>query len=151
MKVTLKKADQNYVDFAKKIFFQHKTNELNAHQWPDQVLLPILENQFNAQEIAYKIKFPNAERFFLMLKDLPVGILLLNKDKSYHIINIIIDSQFQGQKIGTSVLSDIIEHAKTENKQVTLKVDRRNPALRLYMRLGFEITTEDEIYVSMIA
>ncbi len=150
MKVTYKKDDQTFADFVKRIFFQYKTNELNAYQWPEQMLIPILETQFAAQEMAYKMQFPNAESLILMIRDKAIGRLLLDKSTTYHIINLTIDNEFQGQSIGTAILKDIIEKAKEEKKKVTLKVHRHNPAIRLYQRLGFEKTKEDEVYVSMV-
>lgn len=149
MKVTYKKEDPTYADFVKRIFFQYKTNELVAHQWPKQMLIPILEAQFASQEISYNAQFPNAERLILMLRDKAIGRLLLDKSEAYHIVNIIIDDEFQGKSIGTAVLKDIIEKAKNEKKQVTLKVHKNNPAFRLYKRLGFEVSGEDQIFYSM--
>ncbi len=149
MKVTYKKEDPTYADFVKRIFFQYKTNELMAHQWPKQMLIPILEAQFASQEMGYSMQFPNAEKMILMIRDKAIGRLLLDKGKTYHIVNITLDDEFQGQSIGTAILKDIIDKAKNEKKQVTLKVHKNNPAFRLYKRLGFEVSDEDEIFYSM--
>jgi ribosomal protein S18 acetylase RimI-like enzyme len=55
-----------------------------------------------------------------------------------------VDASFQGQGIGTEVMKRIIDEAARANQAVTLSVVKTNPALRLYERLGFRITHEDD-------
>jgi ribosomal protein S18 acetylase RimI-like enzyme len=50
----------------------------------------------------------------------------------------------RGHGIGTAVMHRIIDEASTAALAVTLGVVKTNPALRLYGRLGFRITHEDE-------
>jgi GNAT superfamily N-acetyltransferase len=50
----------------------------------------------------------------------------------------------QRQGIGTRVLQMLIEEARRAGKPVTLGVVKINPARRLYERLGFRCTHEDE-------
>jgi ribosomal protein S18 acetylase RimI-like enzyme len=51
---------------------------------------------------------------------------------------------FQRRGIGTEVMNRLIEEATRARQAVTLGVVKTNPALRLYRRLGFEITHQDE-------
>jgi GNAT superfamily N-acetyltransferase len=55
-----------------------------------------------------------------------------------------LDGRFQGRGIGTRVVQIVIEEAKRDRKAVTLGVVKINPARRLYERLGFIITHDDE-------
>lgn len=57
---------------------------------------------------------------------------------------IYLDRPFQRQGIGTHVMQVVIEEAERQSKAVTLGVVKINPARRLYERLGFRITGEDE-------
>jgi ribosomal protein S18 acetylase RimI-like enzyme len=54
-----------------------------------------------------------------------------------------VDGPFQRQGIGTQVI-DRIGEATRARQAVTLAVVKINPALRLYERLGFRITHEDD-------
>lgn len=54
------------------------------------------------------------------------------------------DVPFQGQGIGTEVMKRIIGEAADAGQGVTLGVVKTNRALRLYKRLGFQITHEDD-------
>jgi ribosomal protein S18 acetylase RimI-like enzyme len=51
---------------------------------------------------------------------------------------------FQRQGIGTRVMQIVVEEAQLQSKAVTLGVVKINPARRLYERLGFRTTGEDE-------
>jgi ribosomal protein S18 acetylase RimI-like enzyme len=57
---------------------------------------------------------------------------------------IYLDRRFQRQGLGTRVMQFIIEDAQRQSKDVTLGVLKINPARRLYQRLGFRTTGEDE-------
>lgn len=51
---------------------------------------------------------------------------------------------FQRGGIGTQIMRRLIDDAARTRKAVTLGVVKTNPALRLYRRLGFQITHDDE-------
>jgi ribosomal protein S18 acetylase RimI-like enzyme len=55
-----------------------------------------------------------------------------------------VDSPLRRQGIGTEVVKGLIEEAARAGQALTLGVVKTNPALRLYERLGFRTTHEDE-------
>jgi GNAT superfamily N-acetyltransferase len=57
---------------------------------------------------------------------------------------IFVDRQFQGRGIGTAIMNSLIGDGMRGGKAMALAVVKTNPALRLYQRLGFHITHEDE-------
>ena len=60
-----------------------------------------------------------------------------------------LEGRFQRQGIGSRVIRAIIDEATRERKAVTLGVVKINPARRLYKRLGFSVTHEDQYKVYM--
>jgi ribosomal protein S18 acetylase RimI-like enzyme len=60
-----------------------------------------------------------------------------------------IDRRYQRQGIGQTIVALIAEEAARDRKAITLGVVKINPARRLYERLGFEITHEDEHKIYM--
>jgi GNAT superfamily N-acetyltransferase len=50
----------------------------------------------------------------------------------------------QGRGIGSRLLADLIARGRPANKPVRLGVVKINPAVRLYRRFGFAITSEDD-------
>jgi GNAT superfamily N-acetyltransferase len=55
-----------------------------------------------------------------------------------------VDRSFQGRGIGTHVMNYLIGEATRARQPVTLGVVKINPAVRLYKRLGFCVTHEDD-------
>jgi GNAT superfamily N-acetyltransferase len=66
------------------------------------------------------------------------------KEGAQYLEQIFIDTPFQGRGVGTGIINGLIGEAKLDQRPVTLGVVKTNPALRLYERLGFRITHEDE-------
>jgi ribosomal protein S18 acetylase RimI-like enzyme len=66
------------------------------------------------------------------------------QDGARYLEQIYIDTPFQNRGIGTDIINGLIDEAKLDRRPVTLGVVKTNPALRLYKRLGFRITREDD-------
>lgn len=60
------------------------------------------------------------------------------------VAQLFVDGPFQRRGIGTEVMNRVIADAARSNQAVQLAVVKTNPALRLYERLGFRITHEDD-------
>ncbi|HXO49861.1 MAG TPA: GNAT family N-acetyltransferase [Mycobacterium sp.] len=60
-----------------------------------------------------------------------------------------LDGRFQRHGIGSRVMHVLIEDAMHAKKAITLAVVKINPARRLYDRLGFRVTHEDQHKVYM--
>lgn len=56
----------------------------------------------------------------------------------------LVDAPWQGKGIGTEVMPRLIAKAAAAGRPMTLDVVKTNPAQRLYRRLGFEITHDDD-------
>ena len=66
------------------------------------------------------------------------------KDDALFLAQLFVDSTLRRQGIGTEVVKGLIEESASAGRAVTLGVVKTNPALRLYERLGFRTTHEDE-------
>jgi ribosomal protein S18 acetylase RimI-like enzyme len=66
------------------------------------------------------------------------------KDDALFLGQLFVDKGSRGQGIGTELVKALIEEAASADLAVTLGVVKTNPALRLYERLGFRITHDDE-------
>ena len=65
-------------------------------------------------------------------------------------LSIALKEQFRNQGIGAQLIKELIElYQKMQVKSISLSVDKKNPALRLYKRIGFNVQKETEKSVVM--
>jgi ribosomal protein S18 acetylase RimI-like enzyme len=68
----------------------------------------------------------------------------MTQDDALFLGQLFVEARFQRRGIGTQVMHRLIDEAARAGQAVTLGVVKTNPALRLYKRLGFRITHEDD-------
>ena len=102
-----------------------------------------LQHQFHAQHTHYQSHYKGANFDLVLLKKKPVGRLYIHRQKEeIRIIDIALLPDYQNQGIGTFLLKNIMQEAKKDDKIVSLHVEKMNPALKLYERLGFKRKAE---------
>ena len=85
----------------------------------------------------------------------PIGLLKLgvvklkDTNKSLHIRQLQILPQYQGQGIGSKVLSVVKKRALQLQLPITLNVLLKNPARGLYLRHGFQIEGKNKVEFQM--
>jgi ribosomal protein S18 acetylase RimI-like enzyme len=65
------------------------------------------------------------------------------------VMDIALLSAFRKQGIGSALLRQTLEEAARSSLPVTIHVERFNPALHLYERLGFRLEEDKGIYLFM--
>lgn len=68
----------------------------------------------------------------------------MTTDDALFLAQLFVESAFQRQGIGTEVMKHLIDDATHAGRGVMLGVVKTNPALRLYRRLGFRVTHDDD-------
>lgn len=66
------------------------------------------------------------------------------KEDALFLGQLFVEAALRGRGIGTEVVKALIEEAARAGRGMTLGVVKTNPALRLYERLGFRVTHDDE-------
>ncbi len=68
-----------------------------------------------------------------------VGYLICSRyDTVWHVMNVAVDPDVQGEGIGTALLNTLVDEVGDERARFTLEVRRSNAhAIRVYERLGF--------------
>jgi GNAT superfamily N-acetyltransferase len=81
----------------------------------------------------------------ITLDDSDVGWLQLKiLDEGLFIAQLFVDAAFRCRGIGTAVMERLIAEAERTKRPLLLAVVKTNPAVRLYGRLAFQVTHEDE-------
>jgi ribosomal protein S18 acetylase RimI-like enzyme len=107
--------------------------------------------QYNIQKQAYSQQFPNASNSIIRLGRENIGRLIVDRSKrEIRLVDISLLPKYRSLGLGTQIISDILCESQKKDLPLRLTVNRYNPlAFRLYQKLGFQITDEDEMYISM--
>jgi GNAT superfamily N-acetyltransferase len=133
--------------FLAEVYASTRLEEVAATGWPEEMQRQFLAHQADAQNRHYRGHYPDAEWLVIERGDEPIGRLYLEEWPSQiRLIDISLLPQGRGGGVGTAILTDLQEMAATAAKPLTIHVERNNPAMSLYLRLGFAKIDEHGIY-----
>jgi ribosomal protein S18 acetylase RimI-like enzyme len=120
------------------VYASTRTEEMKLVDWTAAQKQEFLQMQFRAQNHAYTENYPGAEFQLILLDELPIGRLYVQyMGNEIRVMDISLLPQYRGRGIGSHLLDEILEEGAESNRPVTIHVERFNPALHLYERLGF--------------
>jgi ribosomal protein S18 acetylase RimI-like enzyme len=127
-----------------RIYASTRAEELAPVPWNETEKAAFLDMQFRAQHAHYRQYYPEADWLMTMRENENVGRLYLERLPSQHrIIDIAFLPEYRGRGLGEALLRDLLDEAAAAGKPVSIHVEKLNPAMRLYRRLGF-VTEEDK-------
>lgn len=135
------------LDFLRRVYRSTREAELALTQWDEAQKHDFIQMQFTAQHQYYLANYPGAEFYVILVADQPAGRLYLHRRQAeIRIMDIALLPEFCGKGVGTRLLKEILAEGQRLKKQVTIHVERFNPALRLYERLGFRLLEDKGVY-----
>jgi ribosomal protein S18 acetylase RimI-like enzyme len=150
MKITLRNIQPIDKEFLFTLYASTRADEMALVNWTGQEKNAFLRMQFEAQDRYYKEVYADAQYQTIQLENKPVGRLYVHRRKNeIRIVDITLLPEFRSQKIGSTLLKEILEEGKNRNLPVTIHVERFNPALHLYERLGFRQVEDKGVYYLM--
>ena len=124
-----------------------RETELAQTPWSEDERQGFVAMQFEAQHHHYQTHYPDAAWLMIEQHGKAIGRLYLERwDKEHRIIDIALTPACRGQGIGGAILEDLIEEAAAAGKALSIHVEKENPAMRLYRRLGFERQEDKGVY-----
>jgi ribosomal protein S18 acetylase RimI-like enzyme len=137
-------------DFLYRVYASTRYEELAPLNWDAATVDGFLTMQFNAQHLDYQGNYPNASFDLILQDDVPIGRLYVDRrPDELHIIDIALLPEYRNQGVGSAFLNQLIAEAEVSNLPVRIYVERFNPALRLYTRLGFQPIGDTGVYFLM--
>jgi ribosomal protein S18 acetylase RimI-like enzyme len=150
MKTTLRPAGAEDQDFLFKLYASTRAQEFAGLGWPVAQLEMFLRMQFMAQQHTYESTYEQCEHQIIELHGEVIGQMRVNREKnSALLVDISLLPEHRGQGVGSELISALIEQCSQTGAVLKLQVLQNNPALRLYERLGFLRTGEDQMYIQM--
>jgi GNAT superfamily N-acetyltransferase len=129
------------------VYASTRVDEVAATGWPAEVQRDFLAQQFHAQHQHYRQHYPDAEWLVIERDGEPIGRLYLEEwADQLRLIDIALLPSARGGGIGTAILTDLMEQASAAGKPLTIHVEKNNPAMGLYLRLGFAPIDEHGVY-----
>lgn len=130
------------------IYASTRTDEMALVDWTTEQKESFLRMQFEAQTRYYIENYSGAEFQVILHDDQPVGRLYIHhKVDEIRIMDIALLPDHRGHGIGSTLLNEILKKGEAANLPVSIHVERMNPALRLYERLGFRLREDKGVYL----
>ena len=129
------------------IYASTRTEEVAQTGWPPEVQAAFLQQQHEAQHGWYAQTYADAERLVIERAGRPLGRLyLIEWETNLRIIDIALLPEARRQGLGEAILRDIGADAAARGKKVSIHVEKHNPAMHLYRRLGFHPVEDKGVY-----
>jgi ribosomal protein S18 acetylase RimI-like enzyme len=133
--------------FLESVYAGTRAEELAQTDWTDAQKAAFVSFQFRAQHQHYRTHYADAQFQVIERAGIPVGRLYLHwRATELRIVDIALLPEFRGHGVGGAVLGALLACAGTHGLTVSIHVERMNPAMRLYRRLGFGKAGEHGIY-----
>lgn len=124
-----------------------RAEELSVVDWTDAQKEQFLRMQFHAQSVHYDKYYPNATFQLILVDDEPAGRLSVDRwAKEIRIVDITLLPPFRGRGVGGALLQALIDESTAAGKPLSIHVEKQNPAMALYRRLGFRAVGEVGVY-----
>ncbi|KZM49022.1 GNAT family N-acetyltransferase [Labrenzia sp. OB1] len=121
--------------------------ELARTFWSEPEKQTFIAMQFQAQHRHYQAHYPAALWLIIEQEKTAVGRLYLERWTSEHrIIDIALLPEARGKGAGGAIVRDLMEEAAGAGKAVSIHVEKENPAMSLYDRLGFVKREDKGVY-----
>ena len=118
-----------------------------VHVWDADEKEHFLRWQFDAQHKYYQENYPRARFDVILAGERPVGRLYVDRrEDEIRIVDIALLPEHRGAGIGGWLMGELLAEADAAGVPVRIHVERNNPAMRLYHRLGFTETGDTGVY-----
>jgi ribosomal protein S18 acetylase RimI-like enzyme len=126
--------------FLAKLYATTRDIEMALTGWDAAQQEAFLRMQFQFQTTHYRQHYGDALFQIILRDNAPIGRIYLHYGPSQiRLMDIALLPEYRRSGIGSSILENLLREAAQLGKPVTLHVERFNPALRLYERLGFRM------------
>ncbi len=146
-KTSLRPITAEDTEFLYRVYASTRADEMAAVEWSDAEKEQFLRFQFEAQHKYYQQQFSAATFDVIVLDSAAVGRLYVDRrEDEIRLIDIALLPEYRGKGLGGEIMRDVLAEAGAAGKPVRIHVERFNPALRLYRRLGFRHIEDQGVY-----
>lgn len=145
---TLRAATADDRDFLRRVYGSTREEELALTDLDPAARHAFVDQQFAAQDAYYREHYEGATFSVIEVEGEPVGRLYVARwPDEIRIMDIALLPAHRGRGIGRALLDELLAEGATKGLPVSIHVERFNPALRLYGRLGFRLAEDRGVYL----
>ncbi|HSR49375.1 MAG TPA: GNAT family N-acetyltransferase [Acidobacteriota bacterium] len=138
------------LDFLRRLYATTRDYEMKMLDWSRKQKQDFLGQQFEAQHRHYMKHFPQAEFSLILLDGQAAGRLYLDRrPDEIRLVDIALLPKFRNQGVGGRLMERVLNEGRKKNLPVRIHVEKFNPAMRLYRRLGFTHIEDQGVYFLM--
>jgi ribosomal protein S18 acetylase RimI-like enzyme len=150
MTVSLRPFRADDQEFLFTLYAGTRIHEIAPFGWPEAQQQAFLRMQFGAQQRWYESVYAGAEHQIVEQDGVLIGrLMVLRQPPAVTLVDIALLPEHRGRGIGGDLIRQLIRQCDEQKLPLRLQVLKGNPALRLYERLGFARTGEDQMYIQM--
>ena len=144
----LRPATDDDLPFLSHLYARIREEELAGVDWPAEQKEAFARQQFEAQHVWYREHYPTATFDVIEVDGVAAGRLYVDRwPREVRIVDISLLPEHRGRGFGSALLDAVFAEADAAQKPVSIHVERFNPALRLYARLGFALREDKGVYL----
>jgi GNAT superfamily N-acetyltransferase len=129
------------------LYASTREDEMNQVDWSEAQKSAFLNMQFDAQHRYYREQFPSADYLVVERDGEAIGRIYLDRRADeLRLIDIALIPEVRNQGLGEALLLDLLDEGRASALPVSIHVERFNPAMRLYLRLGFKPIEDQGVY-----
>jgi ribosomal protein S18 acetylase RimI-like enzyme len=135
-------------EFLCRVYGSTRTEELSPLPWTEEEKAAFLRQQFAAQHRYYQESYTSSRFDVVLVDGRPAGRLYVARwPEELRVIDIALLPEFRRRGIGTALLGGLLEEGGASGRPVRIHVERFNPALVLYEKLGFRLLEDRGVYL----
>jgi ribosomal protein S18 acetylase RimI-like enzyme len=138
--IALRPETDEDLSFLLQLYAGTRAKELEVVPWPREQKEAFVRQQFQLQRDHYRRHYTGASWDLILRNKQPVGRLYVHRGTSeIRVMDLLIRPEDRNLGIGSHLLRTLQQEAITTARLLSIHVERDNPALVLYQRLGFQI------------
>jgi ribosomal protein S18 acetylase RimI-like enzyme len=148
--VSLRPATAADRDFLLGVYASTREPELAQVPFSAAEKAAFLEQQFTAQSLHYERHYTDTSFDLVLIDGEPAGRLIVGRwPTEVRVVDIALLPEFRGRGAGELLMRRVIAEAEEGGVKASIHVERENPALRFYQRLGFVTVEEKGVHLLM--
>lgn len=148
--ILLRAAQPEDEAFLREVYSSGRREELDQVPWDDEQKDAFLVQQFNAQARHYAEHYSGASFDLIIVDGQRAGRLYVDRwTGELRIVDITLLPEFRRKGIGTHLVRRLLDEAAGDSQRVSIHVEKFNPAIPLYERLGFRAVQDQGVYLLM--